>query len=337
MAHIVAHSTVARDGYHNAFTDLQHWQGMYWVSYRKGSGHVSMDGEAVAAVSTDRTRFREVASVKLYGDNRDPKLFPISPDRMAMTIPNWEGEYAGWALQQYIAFSGDGFNWEKPVPILKKGQWLWRIREHDGVYYGLGQEIETDRETRRHRHALALMKSSDLLEWEMHCRVGTPEMHLNESDILWRADGEAWIVARSTNDPGYSYFCSSQPPYTAWQCKTVKALIHAPVMLEHAGVVYVAGRSKPELEGIDGFPTRCSLGVWRIEEGDVQPVLRIPAMGDCSYPGLLFPARLSHGRRADGVATDRAGQGPVSGAVGRLFCRVGVALSSACCRNLFLF
>lgn len=287
MAHIATHTTVVRDGFHNAFTDLQYWRDMYWVSYRKGSAHASMDGEAVAAVSTDRTRFREAARVKVYGDNRDPKLFPISEDRMAMTIPDWEGEYAGWALQQYITFSEDGFNWEKPVPILEKGQWLWRIREHEGVLYGLVQEIDTDRETGRNRHDLVLMTTTDLLEWTVHCRVGPADLRLNESDIVWRPDGEAWLVARSTNAPGYSYFCSAQPPYTEWQCKPVKALIHAPVMVEHEGVVYVAGRSKPELEGVEGFPTRCSLGVWKIENGHVQPVLRIPAMGDCSYPGLV--------------------------------------------------
>ena len=46
---------------HNAFTDLQYWQGNYWVGYRKGAGHISMDGEAVISVSADRRRFREVA------------------------------------------------------------------------------------------------------------------------------------------------------------------------------------------------------------------------------------------------------------------------------------
>ena len=287
MARIISQKTVVRDGFHNAFTDLQYWQGMYWVSYRKGSGHATMDGEAVVAVSTDRERFRAAAHVKLFGDNRDPKLFPVSDKRMAMVVPNWEGEYTSWALRTNITFSEDGFNWETPRPILAYGQWLWRIIEHDGVYYGLVQDIVTDRETRKHTHGLILMTSEDLIEWKEHARVGAPEERLNESDIVFHEDGEAWLVARSTVAPGYSYLCVSRPPYTEWTSKPVKALIHAPVMLKHEGEVYVAGRSRPQLEGIEGFPGVCSLGLWRIADGDVVPVLRIPAMGDCSYPGLI--------------------------------------------------
>lgn len=287
MARVLSQRTVVRDGFHNAFTDLQHWQGMYWVSYRKGSGHATMDGEAVVAVSVDRERFREVARIKFFGDNRDPKLFPLSEKRMALTIPNWEGEYAGRALRTSIAFSEDGFNWSAPQPIMEHGKWLWRIVEHDGVYYGLVQHIVDDPKTGRLVHGLVLMTSKDLIEWKEHARVGRPEERLNESDIVFREDGEAWLIARSTFAPGYSYFCASRPPYTEWTSKPVRALIHAPAMIEHKGEVYVAGRSRPELEGVAGFPTPASLGVWRIVDGDVEPVLRIPAMGDCSYPGLV--------------------------------------------------
>lgn len=286
MASILQHTTVARDGFHNAFTDLQHWQGMYWVSYRKGSGHATMDGEAVISVSIDRARFREAARIKFYGDNRDPKLFPISADRMACTIPCWEGAYRGDCLRTYISFSGDGFNWEEPRPILETGQWLWRIREHGGLYYGLVQKVET-REDGYRQHNLILMTSNDLLEWTEIVLIGNDDVGLNESDIVFQPDGVAWIVARSTKAPGYSYFCHAQPPYTEWEWTPLEALIHAPVMLEHEGRLYVAGRSAPSLEGVAGFPSHCSLGLWEVTFGKVAPVLRIPATGDCSYPGLI--------------------------------------------------
>jgi len=53
MARILRQVTVVRDGNHNAFTDLQFWQSCYWVTYRKGSGHVSMDGAVALSVSAD--------------------------------------------------------------------------------------------------------------------------------------------------------------------------------------------------------------------------------------------------------------------------------------------
>ena len=286
MSKILRQTTVARDGFHNGFTDIQHWQSLYWVGYRKGSGHATLDGEAVVSVSSDRSRFREAARVKLYGDNRDPKLFPVSQDRLAIMIPTWEGGYGSKNLRQYIAFSGDGFNWDEPKRILSDGEWLWRVREHEGTYYGLVQKLETGPDGER-LHSLVLKTSTDLLTWEPHGRIGSDELGLCESDILFREDATAWVVARSTAEPGYSYFCHSEPPYTEWQTEKLTALIHAPIMLEHEGSTYVTGRSRPSLEGVETFPSTYSLAVWKVTFGEVVPVLRIPAMGDCSYPGLI--------------------------------------------------
>ena len=89
MAHIMRQTTVARDGLHNAFTDLAHWQSNYWVAYRKGAGHISMDGAITIAVSANRQRFREVAQLHVPGDNRDPKLLPIDEQHLALYFPSW--------------------------------------------------------------------------------------------------------------------------------------------------------------------------------------------------------------------------------------------------------
>lgn len=109
MSSVLCTTTVVRNGFHNGFTDVQEWQDLYWVSYRKGSGHMTFDSQAALSVSIDRRRFREAARIKLPGDNRDPKMFPMSPDKMAMTIPTWEGAHAADKLHQYITFSSDGF------------------------------------------------------------------------------------------------------------------------------------------------------------------------------------------------------------------------------------
>lgn len=287
MARILRQVTVVRDGMHNGFTDLQHWQGAYWVGYRKGTAHASMDGEACVSVSVDRARFREAARVKVPGDNRDPKLFPLTESRLAMTIPTWLGGYQKRDLRQYIVFSEDGFTWEKPIPILGKNRWLWRIRRHAGRYYGLIQDLREDGNTLRHRLTIAL--SDDLLRWDDLCSVGTDREGLNESDICWQPTGEAWLVARSSQTPNFSFFGSARPPYTAWKLTNLKVMIHAPILLEHAGALYVAGRRNADLEKDHAYPflSRTGLGVWKLTRGRVEPVLRIPATCDCSYPGLI--------------------------------------------------
>ena len=287
MARILRQATVVRDGNHNGFTDLQYWQGCYWVAYRKGAGHVSMDGAAALSVSDDRTRFREVAHLHMPGDNRDPKLLPVSEERMALYFPSWVRGYEARELQQYITFSGDGYDWQKPAPILSPGNWLWRVRRHEDRYYGLIQNLtgEWDREGMPHQLDLAV--SGDLLEWEVIARVGG-QHGLNESDIHWRDDGEAWIVARSAVDNFASCFCSAQPPYADWQSTMLAPMVHAPVFLPWQGELYVAGRNMPSVEGDAAFPFKSSsLGLWRVRRRQLEPVLRIPATGDCSYPGLI--------------------------------------------------
>lgn len=286
MARILRQVTVARDGMHNAFTDLVHWQGAYWVSYRRGTAHASIDGEAVVSVSVDRTRFRQAAALKVPGDNRDPKLVPVSPDVLAMIFPTWVGGYARRDLDQYVAFSRDGFTWSAPRRILGKGDWLWRVRRHGDTFFGLIERICPADEPVPLR--LRLVTSPDLVTWQPLAEVGG-DRGLNEADIVWRPDGEAWIVARGLGQPGFSWFASARPPYTEWDVQPLDTIIHAPVLLEHAEQLYVAGRRIADAEGDALFPflSRPSLGVWRVTRGKVEPVMRIPATGDCSYPGLI--------------------------------------------------
>lgn len=287
MVTILRQATVVRDGMHNAFTDLQYWQGCYWLGYRKGTSHVSMDGEAVVSMSADRARFREVSRLRVPGDNRDPKLLPIDENRMALYFPSWLKGHQARELQQYISFSQNGTDWEKPIPILDAQMWLWRVRRHGNRYYGLIQNLEGDWEDDRRPHSLDLAVSDDLLEWETLAQVGG-DRGLNESDIFWHENGEAWIVARSVRKPEGSFFCSARPPYTDWKVVELDTMVHAPAFLDHQGELYVAGRCQPPSAGNPVFPfPGCSLGIWRVKPGALEPVLHVPATGDCSYPGLI--------------------------------------------------
>jgi len=294
MARILRQVTVVRDGQHNAFTDLQFWQDCYWVSYRKGAAHVSLDGEAVISVSVDRTRFREVAHLKVPGDNRDPKLVPMSDERMATIFPSWVGGHTRRHLQQYVSFTNDGFNWETPVPILEPHWWLWRVVKHEGRYYGTAYTYRHRTTGEERCNSTDFVVSDDMLHWERISQIGSDDLKLGEAGIHFQPDGEAWVVSRSGSAGQSSYFCTAKPPYTEWHINSLNTLIHAPVILEHEGSLYVSGRRNAEMEGDTSFPflDRYSLGVWRLQrddsgQGSVEPVLRIPAAGDCSYPGLI--------------------------------------------------
>lgn len=295
MAHIIRQTTVIRDGFHNAFTDLVQWQNCYWVGYRKGSAHVSPDSSACISLSSDRHRFREVAQVTVPGDVRDPKLVPLDSDTMAMVFPSWlnaanSERYGGkWHLQQYVAFTCDGFTWSQPMAILQPNRWLWRVRKWNGRYWGLVYGKTPDASQDLPVRTQHLMVSDDMREWENISQIGTGEHQFGEADILFREDGEAWIVSRSSVRPDYAWFASARPPYTEWDLKPLNTFIHCPAILSHKGVAYVAGRRQADLDGDSTYPFERfrSLGIWRLEHGSVSPVLRIPASGDCAYPGFI--------------------------------------------------
>ncbi len=291
MARIRRLVTVTRDGMHNAFTDMIHWHDMYVVGYRKGAGHISGDGQAVVAVSSDRERFTEVARVKVNGDTRDPKLVPMADGRLALLTACWTEGVAARKLQQFVSFSDDACNWSRPQPICKPDQWLWRVRLHEGKYYGLqygampGGSLRREETDRQHR----LMISEDMLHWKPVAQIGPTDRTLGESDIVFQEDGEAWVVVRANSGNRNAFFASARPPYTDWEVVELDGMIHAPVILRHRGVHYVAGRARLGDMGMSDYAQAgtATTGIWRLDKGRVTPVLNLPAAGDCSYCGLI--------------------------------------------------
>ncbi len=296
MARIIRQNTVIRDGWHNAFTDLAYWQGHFLVSYRKGGGHISRDGEAVVAVSPDGHRFREVGNVKINGDTRDPKLVPMTEDRIAMILPTWVGGVRSSVdgvesrLEQYVTFSDNGFDWEKPQRTSNDpNRWLWRARKVGEKFLGLEYGWEGDKS--KGRRYLMLVESDDMISWKPISQIGEDHGRLGESDLFVHEDGEMWVVSRSAEDgkESRSYFLSAKPPYTDWEMTQLDCLIQSPIILEHKGRLFVSGRRSASIENDDLFPflSRKSLGVWQLDRGKVKPVMHIPATGDCAYPGLI--------------------------------------------------
>jgi hypothetical protein len=290
MARLIRMQTVTRDGLHNAFTDMQFWQGQYFIGYRKGAGHASMDGEAVFATSPNKSRFREVSRIKLSGDVRDPKLVIINEDRMATIFPVWEGGYIKRKLAQYVAFTTNGWDWGKPVAMaLPENHWMWRVTKSpiDGRYYGACYNFPKDRAERN--YITELMVSDDLINWKTISRIGDEPMSLGETGMWFSPEGELWTVTRRNKAPMTALLAIAKAPYTQWENHELGVHIHAPVIVETKGALYVCGRTNAVMDGRTTHPHGSPAGVmiWKLERGKVTPIIQLPGAGDCSYAGML--------------------------------------------------
>ena len=72
------------DGWHNAFTDLQLFQGKYYVCFRNGLSHVSTEGKVVVIASDDLYQWQRIGvPINTTGDDRDPHMV-ATPHRLSL-------------------------------------------------------------------------------------------------------------------------------------------------------------------------------------------------------------------------------------------------------------
>ncbi len=290
MVKILWHQTAVRDGWHNAFTDLCFWRDTYWLTFRRGSAHVSPDGGVIVMRSVDLRRWHEVAHLKTAGDDRDPKFCPAG-NRLYVYFGTWLPRPENWPdkrfgpLVTHVCFTEDGTRWSDPVTAYEQNYWLWRVRHHDGTFYSPAYGWDDPRE--KHKSFLDLLISQDGIKWKKVCRIAGVEDQPDEADLSFQPNDELWCVARSTRSPDHSLFYSSKPPYEKWERTDLKATIHCPVFCESGGRLYVAGRRRTDALWKPQLTPAGNTGIFIVEKGKVEPLLALPSDGDAAYPGLI--------------------------------------------------
>ena len=276
------------DGEHNAFTDLIRWHDAYYVCFRHGASHLSMDGEIRVMRSPDLKTWEPCGTLDTLGDDRDPH-FTASNNALYVYFGTWDLVHADdhglpgrGRLRSYFASSADGQNWSKVQAVYETGWWLWRTRWHEGVFYSVAYAITwpaiTSGEAR-------LLRSEDGLEWSPVSTV-TKDRIPDEADIRFLPDGSMEAVLRSCDSLGVSIFARSNPERTQWQCTNLSAVIHSPVIATWKDRVFVSGRGMQDGASV----TR----IWELLNDDVKEVITLPSAGDTAYPGLLIdPATLN--------------------------------------------
>ncbi|GMW01420.1 MAG: hypothetical protein AMXMBFR84_25570 [Candidatus Hydrogenedentota bacterium] len=266
---------------HNAFTDLVYWKGQYYLGFRHGESHASGDGEIRILRSDDLKAWSPCGRIKTLGDDRDAHFAPTE-DTLYLYFGTWDLLHTDGpelverkSVKSFVTSTTDGEKWSKPVGIYKAGWWVWRVRYHDGKFYGLAYTAVRPKPEVRET---LLLVSDNGAAFSLVSSI-TKDRLPTESDMLFEADGSISVVTRMEDTVNEAFLFRSNPERTSWTGSTLGQVIHSPVVVRWSDRVFVSGRGKSN----GGFNT----SLWEIKDGKANLLLTLPSGGDTSYPGLI--------------------------------------------------
>ncbi|MCP4642491.1 MAG: exo-alpha-sialidase [bacterium] len=275
------------DGRHNAFTDLARWKDMYYLCFRHGEGHVSMDGVIRIMRSPDMKNWEPCGTLKTLGDDRDPH-FTVTDDELFVYFGVWD--LVHWpgtrtpdrgSVRSHFASTTDGTTWTEVRGLYEPGFWMWRVRMLDGSFYTAA--YTAIRPSPKERD-VRLLRSEDGLNWDLVSTVATGILS-GESDMWIQPDGSMWMITRVNDKPGHSKLSKSDPSKKTWKHEDLGALLHSPAVAFWHDRIFVSGRGR----GANGYVTK----VWELVDSKLVELLTLPSSGDTAYPGLIAdPASL---------------------------------------------
>lgn len=280
------------DGSHNAFTDLIHWRGRYYLTFRScPDGHMVFPTSQIRVLVSDDglTEWREVFSFSAdHRDVRDPhflafgeKLFVYSgawlyePDRPDHRDINDHLGFGAW--------SDDGQTWHGPRSLEGTyGHYIWRAASHrDKAYLCARRRRDfvpgSDAERNPEQIQGAMLESEDGLVWRTAGLF--TDRYGDETAFLLEDDGQVVALARGA-EKRPARICRSLPPYFEWERTELDRNVGGPLLAKWGERYLVAGRKSVE-------PDRPVTALYWLEEDDLVEQLELPSGGDNSYPGFV--------------------------------------------------
>ena len=280
------------DGSHNAFTDLIHWRGRYWLTFRGcPDGHMVYPTSRIRVlVSADGlTDWHEAFSFNAEGrDVRDPHFLAFG-EKLFVYSGAWLCDPARPGHRDindhlgYGAWTDDGDTWRGPRSLEGTyGHYVWRAAAHrDRAFLCARRRRDfipgPGPEEAREVIEGAMLESDDGLVWRTAGLF--TEDYGNETAFLFEDDGQVVALARGA-DPVPARICRSLPPYVAWQRTELDRNVGGPLLAKWGERYLVAGRKTLE-------PGRPVTTVYWLESDALVEQLELPSGGDNSYPGFV--------------------------------------------------
>lgn len=277
-------------GAHNAFTDLIHWRGQWWCTFREAEAHVGGDGAIRVLVSRDGETWESAALLTEKDvDLRDPKFSVTPAGRLMLNLGG--SVYLGTKVlkgrQSRVAFSDDGRRWSQPQRILAEGDWLWRVTWHDGVAYGAAYRSTPTDATTPAEWLLTLHRSRDGVAWE---KIRTLDVagRPNETTLRFTADGEMIALVRREAGDTMGYVGRARPPYAEWTWQTSNHRFGGQNFIQLPNGTWLAGtRDYTNLKAGNSSGAKTMLAALE-SDGSLTTLATFPSGGDTSYPGMVW-------------------------------------------------
>ena len=317
MAQIKSIKKIYGDGRHNAFTDIEYWKGHYYVSFRNAGGHVHPGdhGKILIIRSSDLSTWKLCKQISTKGDDRDPKLLNMGKELgvfFGSSLPKEPGQFLIWKnvdkesgegstreVQSYAAFTSAGTAWSSPCPIYEHNFWLWQVEHLQDFFYGTAYNHE--------KSITKLARSVNGRDWKTISVLSPNGIRCSEAG-LWITEKERmYVVIRRGSSP--AFLAQSEPPYKKWKFTELNYTVQASIIRPVEDKLWVAGRaysrqlplsmmtsklSQEKIEVLSHFGepfTKISqdycTAIWQLIDNHLEPILVLPSIGDCAYPGLL--------------------------------------------------
>lgn len=281
---------VFNDGNHNAFTDLQPFNGHYYLTFRScPGGHMLFTSSNIVVLrSADSVNWQEVFRFSVpTRDVRDPHLLVFNQKLFVFTGAWLVDPDDPNALDMndhlgFCAWSEDGANWHGPRLLEgTHGHYIWRAAACGDSAYLIGRRVRNfasipDRVQEQEETESWLLQSRDGFNWLPAGRI--QPNYGDETALLFEADGSALAVARSMGRRP-AQVCRANPPYAEWRRTDLDRYIGGPLLAKWGDHYLVGGRKL-----VDG---RGKTVLYWLVGDSLEEIAELPSGGDNSYPGFV--------------------------------------------------
>ncbi len=275
------------DGMHNAWPDIAHWRGNYYVVFTHGTAH-NTEGVGMVLRSSNLEEWEHIYTTSSPGV--DCKLLAL-PDRLMFYYLYWEiGEDRNY-VEARVVYTEDGQSWSEPQRVHEPLHNFWRPKVHDGVIYVASDTLNIGRSDYQTRAEAAnpdlyrvdLLRSTDGLAWEKVSTI-VEGSKVTETELVFWPDGELWALTRQ------NILSRARPPYLDWTHKNLGIEgggIGGPGMIRIGNDVYAAGR----FYGFLAEGSKMATSLWKYNEAAemFERIADLPkaAYADMGYAGFV--------------------------------------------------